>query len=549
MVNQEIIHRFKKDGAKVWANALAFLDCLIIDATNKDYRLNDKIINEVKEYFTEIEDDETVLFVRDTSFFSLRNQGCVITDQKIHIIYDNSDKESYFYINWADVISVKISKGQFLFSLGDDEDECINIEPKMLLKGSNLFICQKRIAEFLNEIASMAIDPIMDAIARIDNENTSEEEGIEIATEMIGQYPEYDGIFEYYIGCRAYDNGEIDKAFELMKNALKCDNISDEARSYANLVLGEIGIKTKYDNISETKAWLWNALCMNCSKDTTIDDKTTVFEQALDCLNKLDEYIISDLSRLPYSVRKILVPIKNYEVLNKEKELYLSVISVESLRASRISFPVGHPMVGQVYVAHPVAPDKYILLDDHALAITEEKIREFCYFVQCMGATKISIKFSNASDKLSATVNTSNKGGGISVNSIDVDIKAEEASDNRMRERLKHLMLFNQEFYPVAKPYIPDDLSWFDQEPSWKQLAKQRMNGSLIRHCEHIEIKKSQVVQCDEMEELSGRCAILFKEARGFLEKYKHILNESINNTSINIEVSFRPLDKNRDYL
>ncbi len=551
MRNQEIIDQFKTDGDTVWANTLAYMDCLVIDSHNKDYQIKDKDIAEIKKAFTAIEEDETVLFFRDTSFFNQRNQGCVITDQRIHVIFDNNDSDSYYYMDWVYIISVSIKKGNYCFSFKED---CFSLEPKLLLKNNSKdFTIQKRVAEFLNEIASIAqriIMPLWESIEKIDDENISDEERETIAKEMIGRYPEYDGIFLYYLGCRAYDKEEFAKASEFMIKALECEQLSDEARSYSNLVLGEIGLReNNRESVVEIKTRLWDALCFECSPNTTIDDKTTVFERALECLYQLDEYVTANINQLPYHVKKLLVPINNYESLSTEHKLSEFAISISALRTSNLSFPIGHPIIGNIYVAHPAVPEKYILLEDHDIEIAEDKIREFCYLVQCLGATSITISTNKCSNKSQSIINSSNIGAEGSINEIRLGAEAKEATVNRLEERLSHLMRFNQEFYPVVKPYLPNDLVWFDHEETWKRLAKQRLSGSLIKHSEHIEINKSRAVQANELSKVVAECKFMFKEAAGFIETCKRILRESLENITVNIEVSFRPIDEYGGYI
>ena len=63
----------------------------------------------------DIEKDETILLVRDTSFWSNGNQGVVITDKGIYRIEDNKKKDERKFIGWGFVENIKAGENNILF--------------------------------------------------------------------------------------------------------------------------------------------------------------------------------------------------------------------------------------------------------------------------------------------------------------------------------------------------------------------------------------------------------------------------------------------------
>ena len=154
MENEQIVNRFINDGDTVWANALDVLDCIIIDADNKDHRLKDGDINDIRKEFKNIKDDEEILFLRDLTFWNSRTQGCVITDYALHFILDKNKSESAFSLSWSDIKSIKIDNKKFCISMHDNTIH--TIEPNLFIKKkdpSDKML--KRVASFLNEIADL----------------------------------------------------------------------------------------------------------------------------------------------------------------------------------------------------------------------------------------------------------------------------------------------------------------------------------------------------------------------------------------------------------
>ena len=154
MKNEQIVNRFINEGDIVWANALDVLDCIIIDADNKDHRLKDGDIKEIRKEFKNIKEDEEILFLRDLTFWNIRTQGCVITDYALHFILDKNKPESVFSLKWSDIKTIKIDNKKFCISLYDNTIH--TIEPNLFIKKKDPSDrMMERVASFLNEIAYM----------------------------------------------------------------------------------------------------------------------------------------------------------------------------------------------------------------------------------------------------------------------------------------------------------------------------------------------------------------------------------------------------------
>lgn len=548
MENQEIIDLFKEEGPKVWADTLD-IDCLIVNAKDKNYRIDRPTKRAYREHFYEIQDCEAILFARDTSFWNSKNQGCVITNQKLHIIFNNKVSDSYGSTRWKDIEAVKICDGKFCFYFYFD-DEPLCLEPKLFLKqNSSNPKFQKRIADFLNKIAQVALNPIADAIQKLDSEDTPEDEKIAIAKNMIGRDPDYDGVFEYFLGLCAYEKGDTDEALGFLTNALKRDTLGDEARTKSKLVISEIELNSEDNYSLHTKERLLDVIRDKSMASEMFDDHITISGKAAELLKKYDENRIANIDSIPYHLRKILAPVKSYKSSKKSRSLLNTLVSLDTLLTSDLSFPSGHPVEGNIYIAHPVIPKRYIPIDNNELFITEEKLREFCYLVQCMGATKISITSSYSIANESTNRAETSTRGKVSLVHIDIELGANQITTNKQIDWLNHLMQFSQEFNPKTKPFIPDNIVWLQHETSWQSLVKQRMTGSLIKHHEHIDLKQSRLIQTNEIKELLGSFSRASISVDANLKRYSESTTNFTENTSLDIEVSFWPVDANGDLL
>lgn len=222
MVNCSIVNRFKDDGETIWTNGLNFLDCIIIDADNKDYRINQDAESEVRENFKNIGKEEEILFIRDLTFWCNRKQGCVITDNALHFILEKNKPESAFSFKWSDITEIKIDKDKFCISLNDSTTHYI--EPNLLIKEktpSNKML--QRIASFLNSIAEL--EPTNSLLSGGEKERSDQECGVIEHTIMppktVGEY--IVDFSKLASGVTAYENR---KAANEKKE--KADKIMDE---------------------------------------------------------------------------------------------------------------------------------------------------------------------------------------------------------------------------------------------------------------------------------------------------------------------------------
>lgn len=164
-----------------------------------------------------------------------------------------------------------------------------------------------------------------------------------------------------------------------------------------------------------------------------------------------------------------------------------------------LTFPNGHPMANTLYIPHPLHPTQYLPMEQAEQMLFMDKVREFCYIAQCLGAKKI--EFFTASGQKLSTHATSN-------NSFDAsgNFKMHEMSGNYSHGRSRDYssidgneINMNQTFEPKSAPYCPDDVEWYHKEKGWKDLVRQRLNGNLTHY--DFYISSQETTNINESEE------------------------------------------------
>jgi hypothetical protein len=289
----------------------------------------------------------------------------------------------------------------------------------------------------------------------------------------------------------------------------------------------------------------------------------TESKELQEAIEKVDNLYIQSFDQIPYQKRKLILPVEEIGDLSQRK---LQVFDVHRM-PSHIVFPVGHPVSNQLYVGHPYVTSKYIPFDNYDLELAEDKVREFCHLMQCMGATEITIESirGNSKDeyaKHSASGgNTTNiqvgaKKAFIAEGSVGVNTRRNYSGENEssLLDSLQQRLALEQRYQPTTLPYVPADLVWYHHEPSWQRLVQQRMQGSLLEHREKMETSKNRAVQQNEVSQIQNELNVAvnasFKLISGSVNygstneenkasEIKLELNESVELT---IYVRFAPL-------
>lgn len=145
------------------------------------------------------------------------------------------------------------------------------------------------------------------------------------------------------------------------------------------------------------------------------------------------------------------------------------VLVVTATEAARLSFPVGHFRTGFAYVGHPLTPERYLLVADFHRRMFEEKVVELMRILAALGAVHTEINVMQGwGDAISGGINLSEPFAGVNL--------AFGAGGGK--EKFQHIVF--TAISPNNKGNLfPRDLAWFQAEPIWQQLVRQRIDNAL----------------------------------------------------------------------
>lgn len=252
-------------------------------------------------------------------------------------------------------------------------------------------------------------------------------------------------------------------------------------------------------------------------------------------MRNLSYYDLAHFIQKPCNERKVIFMTSDSSYLDEESNIY--VLNTKS--SLNIIFPQGHPQEGNLYIVHPLVHNKYIPFCNYQMALLEEKLREFVKLVQSLGATQVSISSGNScSDtKASNTVRDVLLGGGWGPFSANANYTSEKQSQTL--EMISRHMELNQKFVPKGKPYVPDGLIWYQNEPSWQSIVSQRLNGGLAHHNEIIETHSIQIMSNNEITQIQASVKRLLWHVNGKYAVEKFTQTEHVEDEKLSIDIKF----------
>ena len=545
MIHKETFDAFY-EGVKTetyWKNPLTYY----IKSNNSDLFIYPKIPSDVKHKIRinwGLDLDEEILYVRDSSFWNDRNQGLVITDCGVICIPDNDDMNDRTHILWENVDHVEYKDELlYFFGYGDRDNNC-PIHISHFLKETSDY-SKKGAGDIFQKIFTRMAQTQTPKDEDEDLKNTCElfdnlidegknDEALQIALDYRERTS--NTILTPIIAKLYNQKGQYIKALQLLEddfNSLPEENLYWRSQlKYTKYSLYE----SNNDLYKARKDCLY--VVKNAPSDLTNEDDVSILEDSMQDFRRYEDSYIQHFLEQPYNERKLIVPVQSYTDLYQKK---LAVVDINNLPA--INFPMGHPVANQLYVGHPYIPSKYIPFENYELELIEDKIREFSQIMQYLGATEINIESVNSSSNNKDSKIDQKLSGGVDYKLVSGSGNAERHITNKLLEDISQHINLHQKFSPKKYPALPENLVWYQNEPSWQRLYSQRMQGALLEHEERIETKKSQVVENSELKQISAEVKWLFVQANGNWEQSMEEKFEAHENAILSIHVKFASLE------
>ena len=248
-----------------------------------------------------------------------------------------------------------------------------------------------------------------------------------------------------------------------------------------------------------------------------------------------DNYIL----RVPYKERKYIMLVED----SKIKNCAVSGITIfnSSNVPNCINFYDNMPLINELYVGHPYNPSVYIPYNQAEDILFQDKIQEFCYILQQLGAEEITItslkgrkinETNNKKEELEVAANAGRFGNA----SLNIDSSTSNLMDRTSHEQYDIKYVYD----PIDMPEMPSETIWYQNQPKWQRLAQSRIDGNTLEYTECISSKLTFFTSSSEKEDIKAKLKVLMAniEGRSYEEEEKQLKEET--ETIWRVSVKFR---------
>ena len=521
-------------------------DCLILNISDSDK-------GNVRNNFG-LELDEQILWVRDTSFWSNKNQGLVITDKQIVYIPDNDKPDDRLNIEFNDIQHVEYRE-MSLFVWNYQNEYCqlgLGLFFKDTTESNELIADAKTLANVLTNMAKsvghVETETVFDRMNSLMSEENYDEV-VDCAKEVVsdvGNDNDTKCIAYMYLSEALSKKGEKDSHKGMnsyMRDAIEaCDQameLCEDEDPYRYTIFKQKGeIEQMADDVRSAR---------NCFIAAMDSDDFDLKKDAKNSYELLTREISRDKKSFlndDYNKRKFLFTVSSDKQISGcyDKEDNVQWIFALGQIPDYINFPIGHPQPNTLYIGHPLKPGVYIPFENATEQLFMEKVRELCYLAQCLGAVEIKfkrIKGLDVSNSEASSVERSGEAGRKFLNiGGSLGVSGSETNTYSSKDGVELV----QRYSPIKKPFCPEGMVWYDSDPTWKTLVKQRLNGNILSYVEHVSSIETTTVSSNQLMSLKGSFEYLFAKASGSYDAKTDKTFSKTEEIEWEIDMQFKPL-------
>ena len=243
--------------------------------------------------------------------------------------------------------------------------------------------------------------------------------------------------------------------------------------------------------------------------------------------------------KVPYKERKYIMLVED----SKIKNCAVSGITIfnSSNVPNCINFYDNMPLNNELYVGHPYNPSVYIPYNQAEDILFQDKIQEFCYILQQLGAEEITItslkgrkvnEINNKKEELEVAANAGRFGNA----SLNIDSSTSNLMDRTSHEQYDVKYVYD----PIDMPKVPSETIWYQNQSKWQSIALSRIEGNTLECNECISSKSISFTTSSEKEDIKAKLKVLMAniEGRIYEEEEKQLREET--ETIWRVSVKFR---------
>jgi len=521
-------------------------DCLILNISDSDKRI-------IRNNFG-LGLDEQILWVRDTSFWSNKNQGLVITDKQIVFIPDNDKPDDKSFIEFNDIHHVEYREmSLFVWNYQEEYAQfLLGLFFKDTTESNELIEDAKQLAKTLTEMAESIghteTESVFDHMSNLLNEENYDEV-IDCAKQIVSDSDNDNDskcVAYMYLSDALSKKGEQDSHKGMnsyMRDAVEaCDQameLCEDGDPFRYKIFSQKGeIEQMADDLRSARN------CFIAAMDSEDFDLKKNAKNSYELLTREINRDNTSFLNEDYNKRKFLFTVSSDKQMPGCYDKDDNVQWVFSLGQipNYINFPIGHPQPNTLYIGHPLKPGVYIPFENATEQLFMEKVRELCYLAQCLGAVEIKFKKIKGLDVSNTEASSFERSGEVGRKFLNAGGSLGSSISEADTYSSKDGIELVQRYSPIKKPFCPEGMVWYDSDSTWQTLVKQRLNGNILSYVEHVSSTETTTVSSNQIVSLKGSFEYLFAKASGSYDAKTDKTFSKTEEIEWEIDMQFKPL-------
>ena len=304
----------------------------------------------------------------------------------------------------------------------------------------------------------------------------------------------------------------------------------------------------RYENMTNVYMGNVNYFCERYEQDLKeiemSQDSEEEKNELRECLDDMASNKFTNIVKLPQ--RQFLMFVKDSQSIAGcvDDEGNIQYVFTLDKYPKDIVFPMGHPQANELYMMHPMLHTHYLPCENIKETLFLDKVRDFCYVAQCLGATRI--KFKAVRGEVFTTDSTGSFDASASVGRKLVNLSGSVSENNKghYNSVKNNGREWEYTFNPINKPFCPEDSVWLKSDTSWQQMVKMRLQGNQLSFTERITSSETLNMSSNQQRGVEASFSTLLWKASGKAEgKSEEIIFKS-EESEYEISVTFKPMNE-----
>ena len=95
---------------------------------------------------------------------------------------------------------------------------------------------------------------------------------------------------------------------------------------------------------------------------------------------------------------------------------------------------------------------------------------------------------------------------------------------------------------PMRKPFLPEGLIWYDEQPQWQRLVNSRMNGNMLEYNEFVSTSQTKFTSNSEKNDIKMAAKYVWMKVNAEVDQNVETQFKEATETQWKVEVKFRSI-------